>query len=112
KWFVELSEMSGMRNADVTELKHFLSNTTDRMRLPYERRSKDFPRQSVFIGTTNEFDYLHDKTGNRRFHPVVAKSIDLENLKTQLSQIWAEAYSVYLDMRSVTPKGEPLPLYL
>jgi hypothetical protein len=66
----------------------------------------------VFICTTNEFNYLHDQTGNRRFHPVVAKSIDLENLKTQLPQIWAEAYKAYLDMRSVTPKGEPLPLYL
>lgn len=112
KWFVELSEMTGMRSADITELKHFLSNTTDRMRVPYGRYSQDFPRQNVFIGTTNEHDYLHDKTGNRRFHPIEAKSIDLSNLKEQLPQIWAEAYQGYLSMRAKVPMGIPLPLYI
>jgi hypothetical protein len=112
KWFIELSEMTGMRSADITELKHFLSNTTDRMRLPYDRRSMDFPRQCVFIGTTNEFDYLHDKTGNRRFHPIEAKSVDITNLREQLPQLWAEAYRAYQELRATTPKNNSLPLFI
>ena len=41
-------------------------------RLPYARRSQNFPHTASFAGTCNYQEVLHDTTGNRRFlcfHP-------------------------------------------
>ena len=50
-----------------------------------------YPRQCVMIGTTNDTDYLRDATGNRRFWPIKCEFVDLEWLKENREQIWAEA---------------------
>jgi len=89
-WIVEIEELDSMRRADINTLKAFLSRTVDRTRLPYERTAADFPRRSVFIGTTNEKDYLRDMTGNRRFLPVRVGQIDLEAVRRDRDQLFAE----------------------
>lgn len=108
KWIIELPEGEGIIDevnprgkSHVT--KGFLSKQTDRMRPKYGRVAIDYPRQSVFIMTTNESSYLVDETGNRRFWPVKcpAKSVDLIKLRENLDQIWAEA-------RYRVRQGEPL----
>ena len=35
-------------------------------------------RKVVFVGTSNEEDFLRDATGNRRFCPIAAERVDLE----------------------------------
>jgi predicted P-loop ATPase len=94
KWIVELPELESIttkRDADI--VKAFLSQSVDRMRVPYARASEDFPRQCVFIGTTNRDAYLIDDTGNRRFWPVQCSidRIDVDGFRRALPQIWAEA---------------------
>ncbi|MCI0548166.1 MAG: PriCT-2 domain-containing protein [Candidatus Rokubacteria bacterium] len=99
KWFVELDEMEVARKADVQALKGFLSKTEDRARLAYERTARDFPRRCVFVGTTNEEEYLKDDTGNRRFWPLrvgLERPIDLEGLQAERDQLFAEAVRVWL----------------
>jgi len=98
-WIIESGEIRCVRKADVDALKGFLSRKTDRARLAYARTSKDFPRQSIFVGTTNpnaDNTYLRDTTGNRRFWPVAVGNIDIEALKRDRDQIWAEAVVRYL----------------
>lgn len=90
-WIVEVEELDSMRRADINTLKAFLSRTVDRTRLPYERTASDFPRRSIFVGTTNEKDYLRDMTGNRRFLPVRVGVIDLEKIARDRDQLFAEA---------------------
>ena len=73
------------------KVKAFLSRSTDRARMAYDRTVTDARRQCVIIGTTNSQQYLRDLTGNRRFWPVRVLRFDLEALKRNRDQLWAEA---------------------
>lgn len=91
RWIVEAGELKGMRHSEVECLKSCLSRRVDRARLSYARLPIERPRQFVIIGTTNSDRYLRDNTGNRRYWPVRTGEIDLERLKGDVAQIWAEA---------------------
>lgn len=102
-WLVELGELGGMRRADTDLLKEFISRTSDRVRVPYGRLPENFPRQGVFIGTTNSVEYLRDITGNRRFWPVEVGECDFLAVERDRDQLFAEATMLY-------ELGEPLYL--
>lgn len=88
----EWAELDALARADVRKVKSFISSTTDYFRASFDKRPRDYPRQVVFIGTTNESHYLSDPTGNRRFWPVrVTRQIDLDWVIANLDQMLAEA---------------------
>jgi hypothetical protein len=91
KWIIEAGELHGMRNSDIESIKAFMSRDTDRGRMAYARTVTESKRQCVIIGTTNSENYLRDLTGNRRFWPVVTGTFDLETLRRDRDQLWAEA---------------------
>ncbi|MCP1829108.1 hypothetical protein J2R76_005808 [Bradyrhizobium sp. USDA 4532] len=91
KWIVEAAELHGMRQGEVEGLKAFLSRSTDRGRMAYARTPTESKRQCIIIGTTNNDAYLRDLTGNRRFWPLATSRIDIEALKRDRDQLWAEA---------------------
>ncbi len=90
-WFYELGELDGLNKAEANKIKAFASRTVDRARMAYAHFAAARPRQSVFIGTTNDDKYLRDQTGNRRFWPVRTTTIDLEALRRDRDQLLAEA---------------------
>ena len=71
KWIIEIGELESLRKREVETVKLFLSKRADRYREAYGKRSEDRPRRCVFIATTNSTSFLTDKTGNRRFLPVM-----------------------------------------
>ena len=95
-WLIELQELNGLNKSEENAVKQFLSKTDDIYREPYGRRTGRYPRRCVFFGTTNDDEFLRDKTGARRFLPVdcmtqkPAKSV-FRDLAGEVSQIWAEA---------------------
>jgi predicted P-loop ATPase len=99
-WLLEMGEMMATKKADIEATKHFLSKTEDIYRVAYGRRTSRFPRQCIFIGTTNDREFLRDKTGNRRFWPM---DVGLQkptkqvygNLENEVDQIWAEAVELW-----------------
>ncbi len=98
-WLIELGEMSATRKADVETVKQFISKTEDNFRPAYARRAQRFLRQCVFWGSTNDTEFLRDKTGNRRFLPVttgVNKNIKdvFSDLPRERDQIWAEIMEI------------------
>ena len=95
KWIIELGELSALKRGEIERVKAFMSRKVDHYRPSYGRRSQDFPRQCVFIGITNADAYLGDETGGRRFWPVKVGKIDLEKLKADREQLWAEAVAAY-----------------
>jgi predicted P-loop ATPase len=102
-WLFEIADLAGMRRAEVEKIKAFASRTHDRARPAYGRRRVDAPRRCIFIATTNEDEYLQSQTGNRRFWPVTTNTIDIEALRRDRDQLWAEAVAMEI-------KGEPLTL--
>lgn len=107
-WINELGELNGLSRSEINAVKQFLSRTEDIYREPYGRRTAVYPRRCVFFGTTNDTEFLRDRTGNRRFWPVdVGVQKPTKNVFTQLEeevdQIWAEAFLAW-------QLGEPLYL--
>ena len=106
-WIMEIGELASMKRSEIENVKNFLSAQEDKYRPAYARRVCEFPRQCIFVATTNEAYFLRDKTGNRRFwvvecnrpHPKTWDEITDE----EVHQIWAEAKH-YFD------KGEKLYL--
>ena len=95
-WLNELGELNGMTRSEVNTVKQFLTRTEDVFREPYGRRTGRYPRRCVFCGTTNDTEFLRDRTGERRFWPIdCCKEIPLksifDDLAAEVDQIWAEA---------------------
>lgn len=97
---IELGEMAPTLKSEVEHVKAFISRREDKFRAPYGRRTEAYPRQCVFAGTTNSGIFLKDRTGNRRFWPIVCGETSIKSVFTDLTayeieQIWAEAYECY-----------------
>lgn len=91
KWLYEIAELDSLNKAEVTRAKAFLSSPVDSYRAPYAARFEDHPRQCVFAATTNQYEYLRDLTGNRRFWPVRVGAIDIAAIERVREQLFAEA---------------------
>ena len=107
-WIMEIGELAGMRKAEAETIKLYITKQTDRFRPAYGRRLQEFPRQCIFIGTTNETQFLRDTTGNRRFWVVDTPNDPTKDIWDNLTadtvrRIWAEAVELY-------KKGEKLYL--
>lgn len=95
-WLGELPEMSALRRTTVEQIKGMLTCRVDRYRPSYGRYEREYPRQTVCVGTTNQDKYLQDDTGNRRFIPIhVRGKIDLAQLQQERDQLFAEAVHLY-----------------
>ncbi|MCP3060960.1 virulence-associated E family protein [Myxococcus sp. K38C18041901] len=91
-WQIELAEVTTLRASEAEDLKAFISRNEDTYRPPYGRVTVKTPRRCVFVGTTNSLEYLRaDASGYRRWWPVRCTRIDIEGLKRDRGQLWAEA---------------------
>jgi len=95
KWILEFGEMTHITRADSNHIKQVLTIRADNYRESYGRLSKSYPRQSIFAGTTNDDRYLKDATGARRYLPVKTVYINLDAIKRDRDQLWAEAVHMY-----------------
>ena len=99
-WVMEVGELAGMRKAEVETIKQYLSKQKDRFRPAYGRRIQDFPRQCIFIGTTNASEFLRDTTGGRRFWIVDTPNEPKYSVWDELTPdivrlVWGEAIEAY-----------------
>ena len=120
-WIAEYAELKDIRKISVETLKSFVSKQRDIYRAAYAKEKTEHKRQCIFLGTTNECNFLRGADGNRRFwilearknfqeiHPAKLTNKDIDNL-------WSEAMHYYTtqtaDERSnlnfVAPKIEEL----
>lgn len=96
KWIIEFAELTSVKRSEAEAMKQFISRQVEKYRPPYGRKEIVQPRQCVFVGTTNEEGYLKDSTGNRRYLPVACvKRLDVDWLKSNRDQLWAEAVTMF-----------------
>lgn len=88
-WLYEIAELSNIRKTEVEHIRSFVSRTVDRARKAYGHFRVDLPRTPIFFATTNNDQYL--KEADRRFWPVKTTMIDIEALRRDRDQLWAEA---------------------
>lgn len=98
KWVLELDELDAVHRADWAAVKAFLSRSSDHYRRAYRRDPEELPRQNVFGGTTNSDSWARDPVGLRRFWPVVPHHIDIDALRRDKDQLWAEARDAYFTL--------------
>jgi hypothetical protein len=97
-WICEVAELLALTKTKEQEaVKSYITRQRDKYRPPYDVNAMEFPRRCIFIGTTNNEQFLRDKTGNRRFYPVTVNSngYDLhdheQECRDYIIQCWAEA---------------------
>jgi len=97
-WITELAEIDKVINrvGDDSVMKDFITDPCDLYRSPYAPAPKMHKRSSVMVGTTNEPEFLRDKTGSRRYWPMTIRGkIDLATMLEIREQLWAEAFYRY-----------------
>lgn len=103
-WIVELAELLATKKAkEVESIKAFITSTIDSYRAPYGRRTEQRPRMCVFAGTTNNSHFMTDRTGNRRYLPLIVRKAFVKKsmfdnpaqVQEEFRQAWAEAVHIY-----------------
>jgi predicted P-loop ATPase len=95
KLIVEFAELDAFAKKQEQQVKKMLTSKRDTYRQSYGRFDKDVNRRCVFVGTTNDKEYLKDATGNRRFWPMPVTSIDIDQVIKDREQLFAEAVHMY-----------------
>ena len=94
-WLVELGELDAtFRKADIAALKAFITQDTDTVRIPYDRRESTFARRTAFFASVNPIEFLRDDTGNRRFWTIACSDINSQH-KIDMQQLWAQVHELY-----------------
>ena len=101
KALIEVADLYGFKKASISKIKNLITSTQDTARLPYDKRTKDYLKRCVFVGTTNERQSLpNDLTGLRRFIPIELKrryknSELISLVREHRDMIWAEIVHCY-----------------
>lgn len=100
-WLVELGELdSTFRKADIAALKAFITNDKDVLRRAYARKESQYARRTVFFGSVNPKQFLHDPTGNRRYWTIEVAHLDHSH-NIDMQQVWAQAHNLWISGASI-----------
>ena len=101
-FIIELAEFfSEEKRSEQDALKDFISRTKDTYRTPFDRYPVTSYRNCIFIGSTNNREFLSDLTGNSRFLPILC-NIDpdyirehADDVRDYIEQCYGEAVAKY-----------------
>lgn len=94
-WICELGEIDAtFRKSDIAQLKAFLSNQSDEMRLAYARTEARFKRRTSFCASVNGEQFLSDSTGSRRFISLPIHTCYVAH-NINMQQVWAQVWHDY-----------------
>lgn len=91
----EIGELRGLGTRDAESIKDWVTKRTEEWTPKFKEHNVRYPRRCVFIGTTNERDFLSDPTGNRRWLPIETPRADVPAIVRDRDQLWAEAAELF-----------------
>lgn len=95
KLVVEISELRGLNSREHGAIKSWVSRTHEEWVPKFKEFATKFPRRFICFGTTNEDEFLADATGERRWLPVEVGRTDIEALRRDCEQMWAEGVHLF-----------------
>ena len=100
-WILEWGELETLwSRKELGDVKSFLTRTEDCFRAPYARAVEIHKRRFVLCGSTNEQEFLTDRTGNTRFWV-----IDCEDNQIELD-FWADCQETVLAIATSMVRNE------
>lgn len=107
KLIYEIPELGALARSDERRQKAFITRRVDEFRPPFGRGFIKQPRQMIFAGTTNEWEWNKDPTGGRRFWPLPCDGeLNPEGLASVRDQLFAEAMVLVLAGERYWPTDE------
>lgn len=96
-WVVHFDEGESLKYNSVEALKHVITSQIDTRMKPYARNETTVAKKNIYIMSTNDAQYLRDKTGNRRFLPikVYLDFVDIGFFRKHREQLFAEAVHLF-----------------
>ena len=95
KVIAEFGEMRGMYAREVSHIKAFMTKQFEEWVPKFIEYTTRYYRRTVFVGTSNEDEVLADRTGNRRWAPVRVGAVDVDAIRRDREQLWAEAIQLF-----------------
>lgn len=86
----ELAELRGLATRELEAIKNFITQRFETWTPKFKEMPVTFARRCVFIGSTNEEQFLADKTGERRWLPVTVGECRPDLIERDRLQLWAE----------------------
>ena len=98
-WICEVGELLALKKTkEVEAVRSFITSRSDNYRKPWDKYPSKNPRRCILLGTSNSKTFLVDKTGNRRYLPIMTYSDARKDLfsreqecKNDILQCWEEA---------------------
>lgn len=78
--FVENAELSKMKQSEIEKLKSAITRKQITTQKKYHNDLTTFKCIAAIMGSTNDYNFLKDGTGERRFGPIKMKAIDFNKI--------------------------------
>lgn len=95
KLVAEIAELRGLASRDADSIKAWVSRRVEEWTPKYKEFVTRYPRRAVCIGTGNNGGFLDDDTGERRWLPLTVGQVDVERIRRERDQLWAEGAMVF-----------------
>lgn len=86
----ELAELRGLNGRAAESIKAWITRRVEAWTPKFVEHETRFARRLLMIGTTNEQEFLADHTGERRWLPLTVGAVDVERIRREREQLWAE----------------------
>lgn len=92
----EIGELRGLHTRELETIKAFITRRQEDWTPKFKEFNTKFFRRLIFIGTTNQDEFLADQTGNRRWLPFKVQRADVDAIEAVRNQLWAEGAAMFL----------------
>lgn len=96
-WLCEMGEIAAtFRKTDQEALKAYITASIDKVRPPYGKEAIEKKRRMSLCATTNDQEFLRDRTGDRRYAVIPCTAVNQYH-DVDLTKLWAQIYHEYIN---------------